>query len=107
MYSVPYAIKHLPLLQLKDISTFIINLLSLVLQMPEYVMSYFDALKKWNLGGAAWCIPRKDTILQKQLNKIRSGEIESKQDLIKETIKEMSKKPKKEKKEKTSVNIKI
>lgn len=70
------------------------------------VMSYFEALKRWNLGGAAWCIPRKDTILQKQVKKIQSGEVESKQDMIKETLKEFKKKPA-PKKEKTSVKIKI
>ena len=75
--------------------------------MPEHVMSYFDALKKWNLGGAAWCIPRKDTILQKQVNMIRTGEVESKQDIVKKIIEETKKKPKKEKKEKSSMNIKI
>lgn len=107
MYFVRFVIRILQSLQLKDISTFIINLLSLVLQMPEYVMSYFEALHKWNVGGGAWCIPRKGTILQKQLNMIRSGEIESKQDLVKKTIEEMKKKPKKEKKEKSSMKVKI
>ena len=108
MYFVQSVTKNLLKQQVIDILTFIINLISSLYQkMPEYVMSYFEALRKWNLGGSAWCIPRKDTILQRQLNKIRTGEIESKQDLIKETIKQMEKKKPKEKKEKTSVNIKI
>lgn len=98
--------KHLPSQQLNDILTFITNLIPLLYKMPEYVMSYFDALRKWNLGGSAWCIPRKDTILQKQLNKIRTGEIESKQDIVKQIVEE-TKKKRAPKKEKTSMNIKI
>lgn len=108
MYFVQCVTRHLPKQQVIDILISIINLLSLLYKkMPEYVMSYFEALRKWNLGGSAWCIPRKDTILQKQLNKIRSGEVESKQDIIKKEIEQYGKKKPKEKKEKRSVNIKI
>lgn len=107
MYFVQYVIKLLQSQQPNGILTFIINLLLLLSKMPEYVMSYFEALRKWNLGGAAWCIPRKDTILSKQLQKIRTGEVQSKQDLINQTIKEMEKKPKTVVKEKKSITIKV
>lgn len=102
MYSVQSVIKHLPSQKLNDILIFTINLLSSLSQM---VMTYFEALKKWNLGGAAWCIPRKDTINYKHVKQIQSGEIESKQDIIKKELEKYKKKP--TKKEKTSVNIKI
>jgi hypothetical protein len=106
MYFVQSVTKHLPSQPLNDILTSIINLILSLYKMPEYVMSYFEALRKWNLGGAAWCIPRKNTILQTQLNKIRTGEVESKQELAKKEIEQYKKKPK-QKKEKTSMNIKI
>ena len=38
--------------------------------MPEKVMTYFEALRQWNVGGSSWCMPRKGTEDQKQVRAI-------------------------------------
>ena len=40
--------------------------------MPE--ISWIDALRKYNLGGTGWCIPRRGTPAYETIMKIRKGE---------------------------------
>lgn len=37
-------------------------------------MPYFDAVKRWNLGGTSWCLPRKGTPGYETVMAIRRGE---------------------------------
>ena len=43
-------------------------------QMPDFVMPYFEAVKRWNLGGTSWCLPRKGTPGYETVMAIRRGE---------------------------------
>lgn len=70
-------------------------------------IGWIDALRVWNAGNTSWCIPRKGTPAFEQVMKIRKGHGEAKS--IKQIREELEHKtsPKKEKKEKVSVTVKI
>jgi hypothetical protein len=40
--------------------------------MPE--IGWIDALRRWNLGGTSWCVPKKGTVGYNTVMKIRRGE---------------------------------
>jgi hypothetical protein len=68
--------------------------------MPE--VGWIDALKRYNLGGTAWCIPRKGTPAYEQIMKIRKGEeVKTPKQLIDELEKKTGGKPKTPKKSMT------
>jgi len=71
-----------------------------VRQMPE--IGWIDALRRYNVGGTAWCIPRKGTPAYDQIMKIRKGEeVKTPKQLIDELEKKTGGKPKTPKKSMT------
>jgi hypothetical protein len=58
------------------------------------MISYREALKKWNEGKEKWCLPRKGTEAYEEIQKIRNGESVKKEE-------ESKKEPEPAKKEKT------
>jgi hypothetical protein len=40
--------------------------------MPE--IGWIDALRRWNMGGTSWCVPKKGTVGYNTVMKIRRGE---------------------------------
>lgn len=57
--------------------------------MPEFVMPYFEAVKRWNLGGTSWCLPRKGTPGYETVMAIRRGEpAKSREETVAEIVKE-------------------
>lgn len=40
--------------------------------MPE--IGWIDALRRWNLGGTSWCVPKKGTVGYNTVMRIRHGE---------------------------------
>lgn len=68
--------------------------------MPE--ISWIEALKRYNLGGTAWCIPKKGTPAYDVIMKIRKGEdVKTPKELIAELERKTGGKPKAEKKSMT------
>lgn len=63
--------------------------------MPE--IGWIDALRRWNVGGTSWCIPRKGTPGYDTVMRIRHGEPVK----VKEHVKEI------ERKEKRSMTINL
>lgn len=64
--------------------------------MPE--IGWIDALRRWNLGGTSWCIPRKGTLGYETVMKIRKGdEVKTPQQLIAELERKTGGKPKADK----------
>lgn len=65
-------------------------------------ISWIDALRRYNLGGTGWCIPRKGTPAYEQIMKIRRGEeMKTPKELIADLEKKTGAKPKVEKKSMT------
>lgn len=61
-------------------------------------IGWIDALKRYNLGGTSWCIPRKGTAGYETIMKIRKGEeTKTPQQLIAELERKTGGKPKAEK----------
>ena len=72
--------------------------------MPEFVMPYFEAVKRWNLGGTSWCIPRKGTAGYETVMAIRRGEPKKSRE---EMVAEMAKKEKKPRRKGRSAKISL
>ena len=52
-------------------------------------MPYFDAVKRWNLGGTSWCLPRKGTPGYETVMAIRRGEpAKTREEAVAEAVKE-------------------
>ena len=63
------------------------------------MLTYFEALKRWNLGGTSWCIPRKDTPAYNAIMRMRKDEtVKTPRMIIDELEKKIKKKTKKDKK---------
>lgn len=73
--------------------------------MPEYKMSWIEAMKIYNAGMPSWCIPRKGTRPYDTLMKIRSGETRETPQQIIDRLEHKT--VGKQKKEKKSMTIKV
>ena len=63
------------------------------------MLTWFEALKRYNAGSPSWCLPRKNTVGYDAVMRIRKGEdVKTPKQIIDELERKTKGRPKKEKK---------
>jgi hypothetical protein len=71
--------------------------------MPE--IGWIDALRRWNMGGTSWCVPKKGTVGYNTVMKIRRGDEAKTIKQLKEDLERKTGGKKKEEKKSMAISL--